>query len=103
MFPVYNMKCLSRKSNQNWVEKFSQGRSKVANDARTGAEVAETTVRKLLCCGFRRTGKTKGQMYQCRWSIYREINVLSTFECHMFYVLYPFVTVLLTVPRMFLL
>jgi hypothetical protein len=36
----------------------SQGRSKVADDARPGAEVVETTVKKkrLRCCGFRRTG-----------------------------------------------
>jgi hypothetical protein len=30
MFPVYGGKCLSRKAVHNWVEKFSQGRSKVA-------------------------------------------------------------------------
>jgi hypothetical protein len=28
-------------------------------------QVAETTVKRLLCCGFRRTGKAMGQMYQC--------------------------------------
>jgi hypothetical protein len=33
MFPVYGGKCLSRKAVHNWVEKFSQGRSKVAGDA----------------------------------------------------------------------
>jgi hypothetical protein len=33
-----------------------------------------------------------GQVYQCRWRICREINVLSSLEYHMFYVLYPFVT-----------
>jgi hypothetical protein len=52
MFPVYGEKCLSRKALHSWVEKFSQGRSKVADDARPGAEVAETTVERLLCCGF---------------------------------------------------
>jgi transposase len=45
MFPVYGGKCLSRKVVHNWVEKFSEGRSKVTDDARPGAEVAETTVR----------------------------------------------------------
>jgi hypothetical protein len=34
-----------------------------------GAEVAETTG-KLLCCGFRSTGKAMGQAYQCWWRIY---------------------------------
>jgi hypothetical protein len=88
MFSVYGGKCLSRKAVHNWVEKFSQGRSKVADDA----GVAETTVKTLLCCGFRRTGKAMGHVYQCWRRICREINVLSMFEYHMFYVLYPFVT-----------
>jgi hypothetical protein len=46
MFALYGGKCSSRKAVHNWVEKFSQGRSKVADDARPGAEVAETTVKK---------------------------------------------------------
>jgi hypothetical protein len=29
--------------------------------------VAETTVRRLLWCGFRRTGKAMGHVYQCWW------------------------------------
>jgi hypothetical protein len=61
--------------------------------------VAETTVKRLLCCGFRHTGKAMGQLYQCRWRICREINVSTGLEYHMFYVLYPFVTYLLTLPR----
>jgi hypothetical protein len=32
MFPVYGGKCLSRKAIHNWFKKFSQGRSKVADD-----------------------------------------------------------------------
>jgi hypothetical protein len=47
MFPVYGGKCLSRKAVHNCVEKFSQGRSKVADDARPGRPLeiaAETTV-----------------------------------------------------------
>jgi hypothetical protein len=38
-----------------------------------------------------------GRVYQCCCRICREINVFSMFEYHMFYVLYPFVTCLLTV------
>jgi hypothetical protein len=60
-----------------------------------GVRVAETTVKRLLCCGFWRSGKAMGQMYECWWGICREINVIS-FEYHMFYVLYPFETHLLT-------
>jgi hypothetical protein len=52
MFPVYGRKCLSRKAVHNWVEKFSQGRSKVASDAHPSAEVAETTVKNFRAAGF---------------------------------------------------
>jgi hypothetical protein len=49
MFPVYGGKCLSLTAVHNWVEKFSEEHSKVAGDARPGVEVAEKTVRTLLC------------------------------------------------------
>jgi hypothetical protein len=62
-----------------------------------GAKAAETTVKRLLCCGFRHTGKALGKLYQCWWRICREINAFfSGFEYHMFYVLHPFVSYLLT-------
>jgi hypothetical protein len=32
IFSVYGGKCLSRKAVQNWMEKSSQGRSKVSDD-----------------------------------------------------------------------
>jgi hypothetical protein len=38
-----------------------------------------------------------GQVYQCWWRPCREMNVFSSFEYHMFYVLYQFVTCLLTI------
>jgi hypothetical protein len=37
------------------------------------AEVAETTVKRLLWCGFRSTGKVMEQVYQCWWVIRREM------------------------------
>jgi hypothetical protein len=58
-------------------------------------EVAETTVKRLLCYGFRRTGKAMGQVYQY-WS---RNNFCFRLEYHMFYFLYPFVTHLLTLSR----
>jgi hypothetical protein len=64
MFPVYRGKCLSHKAVHNWVEKFSHGHLKVTDDDQPGAEVAKTTVKRLLCCWFRRTGKVMGQVYQ---------------------------------------
>jgi hypothetical protein len=84
MFPVYGEKCLSRKAIQNCVEKFSEGRSKIVDHARPGAEVAEITTKRLLCCRFRRTGKEIGQVYQCLWRICREINIFPRLEYHIF-------------------
>jgi hypothetical protein len=52
---------------------------------------------RLLCCGFR--GKAMGQVYQCWWRIYWERIFFFRFEYYIFYVLYPFVTCLLTLPR----
>jgi hypothetical protein len=34
MFSVYGVKCLSRKAAHSWVEKLSQARSKLVDDAR---------------------------------------------------------------------
>jgi hypothetical protein len=50
MPPVYDGKCLSRKAVHNWVEKLSQGRSKVADDSRPGRRVeiaTEATVQQV--------------------------------------------------------
>jgi hypothetical protein len=74
MFPAYGGKCLSRKAVHIWVEKFSQRCSKVADDTRPGVKMSETTVKMLVCCAFRRTGKAMEQVYQCWWRIGREIN-----------------------------
>jgi hypothetical protein len=63
MFPFYGGKCLSRKAVHNWVQKFSQGLTKVADDARPVAEVAETTVKRLLFCGYRRIAKAMEQVH----------------------------------------
>jgi hypothetical protein len=38
MFPVYSRKCMLQKAIHNWVEKFSQGHSKIADDAQPGAK-----------------------------------------------------------------
>jgi hypothetical protein len=43
MFPVYGGKCLPRKVVHNWVEKSSQARSKVVDDARPGRPVETAT------------------------------------------------------------
>jgi RNA polymerase subunit RPABC4/transcription elongation factor Spt4 len=43
MFLVYSGKCLSHKVIHNWVKKFSQGCSKVADDAQQGCPVEIAT------------------------------------------------------------
>jgi hypothetical protein len=43
MFPVYGEKCRSGKAVHNLVEKLSQGRSKVSDDARPGRPVEIAT------------------------------------------------------------
>jgi hypothetical protein len=53
MFPVYGGKCLSRKAVHNWVEEFSQGRSKVADDARPGRPVEIATEATVCALGGR--------------------------------------------------
>jgi hypothetical protein len=82
---------------QPWLQKFHWWRG----GWNGGAEVAEMTLERFLCCGFRRTGKAMGQEYQCKWRICREVNVFSKFECHMFYVLYPLLTYLWALPLTF--
>jgi hypothetical protein len=97
MFPVYSGVCR--------VKRFTAGSRNSPKDVRK-SQMMPDQVRKWLkqqsvwrpCCGFPRTGKAMGQVYQCYWRIYREINVFPRFECHMFYALYPFVTYLLTPP-----
>jgi hypothetical protein len=67
---LFTGKCLSLKAIRNWTEERGK---RFADDEEV--EVAETTVERLLCCGFPRTSKGMGQMYQCWWRMYREINV----------------------------
>jgi hypothetical protein len=80
MFPVYGGKCLSRKAVRNWVANVSS-----MTRLKRRCRVAETTVKRFLFCGFRRTGKAMGQVFQCWWMICREINVFSRFKYHMFH------------------
>jgi hypothetical protein len=50
MFPVYGRKCLLRKAVHNWLEKFSQVLSKVADDAPSGRPLdiaTEATVQRV--------------------------------------------------------
>jgi hypothetical protein len=63
------------------------------------AELAETTVERLSCCGFRYTGKVMVQEYQCLSKINREIKFF--FQFRILYVLrfICIVTYLLTLPR----
>jgi hypothetical protein len=50
IFPVYSRKCLRCKTVHNWVEKFSQKCSKVADDAQPGWASSAT---EALCSGWK--------------------------------------------------
>jgi hypothetical protein len=52
MFPVYGGKCLYREAVYNWVKKFSQGRSKVADDARIDAKWLRQQPKYFYAAGF---------------------------------------------------
>lgn len=79
---------MSLKAGHYWVEKFSKGRSKIADDTQPDAEVAEIKVERLLFCEFLRTGKEVGQVYKCWWKIRREKFFLSgsNITCFMLYI-----------------
>jgi transposase len=50
MFPLYGGECLSYKAVDNWVKKFSEGHSKVADDSQPGHPVQiviEVTVQRV--------------------------------------------------------
>jgi hypothetical protein len=109
-FPVCDGKCLSRKAFHDWVEKFSQRISKVADDSRRGRPVETVTEATMQRVGkFIRADRritidsvATGQMCQCRWRTRRKIYLIfSSFYYYLFYVLhiYLFVTYLQTLPR----
>jgi hypothetical protein len=69
MFPVYVVTCLQPQAVHNWVKKRGE-RFAVDEDVETGgAGMAETTVKRLPCYWYRRTGKEMGQLCQCWWRI----------------------------------
>jgi hypothetical protein len=78
MFPVYIGKHLLHKAVRNWVADFSLMMKRLK--WRCGS--AWDNSQKLMWCGFLCTGKAMGQVYQCWWRIFWEINVYSRFEYH---------------------
>jgi transposase len=51
MIPVYGGKCLSCKTIHNWVDKFSQGGSKVTDDDLPGRPVVTADRSNCAACG----------------------------------------------------
>jgi hypothetical protein len=97
MFPVYGGKCFLRKAVNSWSRNCHLGGKCFTDDK---VEMEAQMWLRLLCCGFRLAGKAMGQVYQCWGRMCREINVFfQVLISHIFYVLYPFVTYLLTAPR----
>jgi hypothetical protein len=61
--------------------------------------VAETAVKNFYAADFDALVKRWDKCANIGLRTCREINVISSFENHMFYVLYPFVTYLLTLSH----
>jgi hypothetical protein len=76
------------KAVHNWGEKFSQGRSKVADDAQPGVEVAKTTVKNFYAVGFDALAKRwdkcidVGGGYVEKETLFLHLNI----TCFMFYI-----------------
>jgi hypothetical protein len=71
MFRVYCGKCFSGKAVHTWVKQFSQGRSKVADDARD--QMRKWLRQQSKDCGFRRAGKAMGQVLS-NYTQYNSVN-----------------------------
>jgi hypothetical protein len=99
MFPIYGGKYLSRKAVHSCGSRNVANISLMTKRLKRRCESGWDNRQILICCVFRRTGKAMGQAYQCWWKICRGRNVFPRFEYRMFYVLYPFVFYLLTLPR----
>jgi hypothetical protein len=89
MFSVYCGKCLLRKAVHNWVANVSLTTKRLK---RRWWKWLRQQSKRLLCCGFRRTGKAMGQVYQCWWGICREINVFLQVRMLHIMVLWRYVT-----------
>jgi hypothetical protein len=99
MLPVYGGKVLSRKAVHNWVEKFSQGRSKVADDETEVRQWLREQSKNFYATGFDALVKRWDKFVNVDGEYVVEYIFFFSFEYHIFYVLYPFVIYLLTLPR----
>jgi hypothetical protein len=63
MFPVHGVTCLLPKAVHKRVKKLAKRFAVDEEVEMGGAEVGETTVKRLLCCGFRRAGIYVGGRY----------------------------------------
>jgi hypothetical protein len=69
-FPIYGKKCLPRKAVHIWVETFSQGRSKVADNDRPG-RLVEITNDRSNCTASVRVESSRQEDNQIRCSSFR--------------------------------
>jgi hypothetical protein len=63
--------------------------------------MAETTVKYFYAAGFDTLVKRWDKFINVGGGYVDKYMFFSRFECHMFYVLYPFVTYLLTLPHIY--
>jgi hypothetical protein len=88
MFPVYDGKCLSRKAVHNWVEKFSQGHSKVADDETEVRNWLRQQSKELYAAGFGAVVKRWDKcMYVGGGYVEKQMFLLcSNITCFTFYI-----------------
>jgi hypothetical protein len=82
MFPVYGGKCLSRKACRNWLENFSLKDVRKSQTMKRKSELAKTTTKRFLCCGFRGTIKAMRQVridvgggYVEKWTFLFQVRI----------------------------
>jgi phage terminase large subunit-like protein len=95
MFPLYGGKCLLRKAVHNWVKKYSQGSSKVTDDEIEVRNFLKQESENFYAAGFEALMKQWDKCIPVGGDMLRNKS-FSSFEYQMFYILYPFVTYLLT-------
>jgi hypothetical protein len=104
MFYDYSGKCLSRNTVPRLWQTFQWWR----RSWNGGAEVAETTLERLIRCGFWRTRKAIGLVYHSLLSFTVSVLVKDMWRNHFFFLvsnitylkfLYTFMNYLLALPR----
>jgi hypothetical protein len=98
MFPVYGGMCLSRKAVHNWVANVSMMTKKFKRRCRSGWDNSQ---KDFYAAGFDALIKRRDKCIKVGGRYVEKYIFSLNFKCYLFYVLYPSVTHLLTLPQSF--